>query len=465
MFQEVEQEIKDKTNEELEAILISCLLNKHKNSEDIFLLLSPSDFGSDNNRLIFAAANELRKESKITDAVTLISYIDSNSSFQFNDYNNYIKLLSTKYNYDPNVKAYIEIVKNNSIIRQLKSFGNSLSEINMDVTNNGEILWDLEKRFLDITNSNKTKDVETLSEIMIEYHKKLESMKGRIETLTGTTSGYYELDKITNGFQPEDLIILAARPGIGKTAIALNFLLNAAKEFAEWNLKKDHTEKEKMVLMFSMEMGNNQISERLVSIQSGVDISVNKRGNWNETQWLSNIDAISSLSAYPIYIDDSSNLSIIDIQSKLKQLSINKEVKLIVIDYLQLLKGPNTKSQQVNRQQEVASISRTLKSIARQYNVPIIAISQLSRKIEERKGEYRRPILSALRESGAIEQDADIVSFLNYKVEEDVYNKSDKKNSDVVVEYIIAKHRNGATDSVDLLFKKSIGKYIPISYR
>lgn len=321
------------------------------------------------------------------------------------------------------------------------------------------------KRFLDITNSNKTKDVETLSEIMIEYHKKLESMKGRIETLTGTTSGYYELDKITNGFQPEDLIILAARPGIGKTAIALNFLLNAAKEFAEWNLKKDHTEKEKMVLMFSMEMGNNQISERLVSIQSGVDISVNKRGNWNETQWLSNIDAISSLSAYPIYIDDSSNLSIIDIQSKLKQLSINKEVKLIVIDYLQLLKGPNTKSQQVNRQQEVASISRTLKSIARQYNVPIIAISQLSRKIEERKGEYRRPILSDLRESGAIEQDADIVSFLNYKVEEDAYNKSDKKNSDVVVEYIIAKHRNGATDSVDLLFKKSIGKYIPISYR
>ncbi|MGL5591554.1 MAG: replicative DNA helicase [Mycoplasmoidaceae bacterium] len=464
MFEEENQEIKDKTNDELESILISCLLNNHKNSEDIFLLLSPSDFGSENNRIIFAAANELRKESKISDTVSLISYIDSNQTFQFDNYNNYIKNLSAKYSYEPNIKAYIEIVKNNSIIRQLKNFGKFLSEINMDVTNSGEILWDLEKRFLDITNSMKTKDVETLSEIMVQYHNKLESLKDRVETLTGTTSGYPKIDKITNGFQPGDLIILAARPGIGKTAIALNFLLNAAKELMEINLKKDHTEKEKIVLMFSMEMGNLQISERLVSIQSGVDITVNRRGEWKGSEWLSVSDTISTLSGYPIYIDDSSSLSIIDIQSKLKQLSNNKEIKLIVVDYLQLLKGPGSKVQQINRQQEIASISRTLKSIARQYEVPIIAIAQLSRKIEERKGEHRRPILSDIRESGAIEQDADIVSFLNYLDEESITKNTENKNNDVMVEYIIAKHRNGATGSVDLLFKKSIGKFISENY-
>ncbi len=456
-------EADNKTIEELELILLSCILNSSKDSENIFLMLSPFDFVLMKNRQVFSAAYELRKETKNFDHLSVISFIDSNEDFKFNDYNNYILQIYNKYVFDPGIKSYIEIIKNASIVRKLKSFGNELQNMNMDITNSSEVLWNLEKQFLDITNSKVSKDVESLSNIIQEYQKKIEFLNHREDTLTGTTSGYTSLDKITNGFQPEDLIILAARPGIGKTAISLNFLLNSAKDLMPFNIQREENEKEKIVLMFSMEMGNLQLCERLVSIESGVDISITKRGSWDSMQWLSISESISKLSGYPLYIDDSSNLSIMDIQSKLKQISSNKDIKLIVIDYLQLLKGTSSKGLQVNRQQEVANISRTLKSIARQYKVPIIAISQLSRKIEERKAENKRPILSDLRESGAIEQDADIVSFLSYKESEGLEKNSENFRDGVVVEYIIAKHRNGSTDIIDLFFDKSVGKYMEIS--
>ncbi|MGL4647395.1 MAG: replicative DNA helicase [Mycoplasmoidaceae bacterium] len=450
-----------KTIEELESILLSAILNSDKESETIFLTLTPSDFSVYNNKQIFAASIELRKEQKHFETLSLISFIDSNKDFQFDDYANYIMIISNKYTYDQGIKSYVEIIQNSSIIRRLKAFGKELQNVNMDVINSGEILWNLEKEFLNITNSRTSKNIENIANILLQFQQKIEITKGK-SGLTGTPSGFYNLDKITNGFQPEDLIILAARPGIGKTAICLNFLLNSAKDLLSYNSQKTPDEKQRIVLMFSMEMGNLQLCERMLSMESSVDISVIKRGKWDSMQELSITQAISSLNSYPIYIDDSSSLSIMDIQSKLKQISNNKEVKLIIIDYLQLLKSDHAKNAQVNRQQEVSNISRTLKSLARQYKVPIIAISQLSRKIEERRSENKRPILSDLRESGAIEQDADIVSFLSYKEDNELEKSSTNWKDSVVVEYIIAKHRNGSTAIIDLLFEKPIGKYMEI---
>lgn len=455
----LQEEMLDDDVEIIERNILSSILNNHKDIDDIFMSLMPVDFTSPNNRLMYSASIKLRNEGKMINNFSLISFIKSNNQYHFDGYEEYINEIYALYDFNSNVKGYIEILKVYSISTQLKTFGKKIQDVKLDVTNWKDIIWNLEKEFMEITNAGSGRDVEDMSSIMAEYQAKLKLLKNRSDDLTGTTSGYKNIDKITNGFQPGDLIILAARPGIGKTAISLNFLLNSAKEFAEFNRTKQQSEKEKIVLMFSMEMGSSQLCERLVSIDSNVDITITKRGQWDSIQWDSVSNSISRLSTFPIYVDDSSGLSIFDLQSKVKQLSATKDIKLIVVDYLQLLKATQSGSSQ-NRQQEVATISRTLKAIARQFNVPVISIAQLSRKIEERKGESKRPILSDLRESGAIEQDADIVTFLNY-ADVDGYENSNS-NGTVMVEYIISKHRNGSTGIVNLAFDKRIGKYMEV---
>lgn len=443
----------------MEKNVLSAVMNSHKDAEDVFLLLSPIDFDIPENRILFNTVLKLKSDGKNVDYLSLINFIKNNDKYSFNNFEEYIIDVYSMFNYENNIKGYIELIKINSISKQLNSFGRKLQDLKLDVMNYGDVLWELEKEFLDIVNSKKHREIESISKIIVDYQEKLDLLKKHKTELTGCPSGYSSLDRITNGFQPGDLIILAARPGIGKTAISLNFLLNAAKELYEINRLKDKNEKEEVVMMFSMEMGNEQICERLVSIDSTVDITITKRGQWDSLQWNSVCNSIAKLSILPIYIDDSSNLTISDLQSKVKQISSNKKIRLIVVDYLQLLKAPSGGIGQ-NRQQEVANISRTLKSIARQYEVPIIAIAQLSRKIEERRGEAKRPILSDLRESGSIEQDADLVTFLNYK-DTDSYENSQNGDS-IMVEYIIAKHRNGSTGIVDLFFEKTIGKYIEL---
>ncbi len=305
---------------------------------------------------------------------------------------------------------------------------------------------------MQLVKSKNTSDFFTSDEIAQQYHDKLVTIRSNRGTLTGTASGYHSIDKFTNGFQNGDLIILAARPSIGKTALALNMILNAAKECRG----------DECVVMFSLEMGAEQLYQRLVSCESGIPSTTLRDGSWNENDEYVIYQAIQNIARLPIYVDDSSNISIMEIQSKLKQLQSNKKkIKLIIVDYLQLVQG-STKAG-TNRQQEVSQISRFLKSIARDIDSPLIAIAQLSRKIEERKGSDKKPMLSDLRESGAIEQDADLVTFLNYERDEVDNDKSTDKTKtylqNVLVDFIIAKHRNGATGEVQLFFDKTIGKY------
>lgn len=459
-----EKKINEESVFEIEKVILSHILNKGKYTEDIFLQLQPSDFGQYENRNIFVNLLNFKIEGKDFDVLSLINYYDDNNEMQFNNYRDYIININSKFTHQQNIIQFIDIIKNASIKRKFIDFSQTLNSTNIDIISSREKLWSLEQEFLNITNNKKSKEIESIGKIVQEFSKKLEQISNLDETLTGTTSGFSSIDKITNGFQGGDLIILAARPGIGKTSLAINFLVNAAKDILDDKNDQDN-DKEKIVLMFSMEMGNLQVCQRIVSIESGVEISATRTGKLDSLQTSLVTDAISNLYNLPLYIDDTSDLSIIDIQSKIKQLSNDKEIKLLVIDYLQLLKGAKT-NVNMNRQQEVANISRSLKSLARQYNIPVIAIAQLSRKIEERKAEGRKPMLSDLRESGAIEQDADLVCFINYKD----MNNSDANNSskqdfyNVVVEFIIAKNRNGAIGNVDLVFNKPISKYIDVSF-
>lgn len=447
---------------ETEREVLAIILNKGKDGEEAFLQLNTSDFFDFRTRVIFTALQRFRDEGQEIDLFSLKDYFDNNKEFQFEDYTNYIFGLNEKFTYQQNVKQLIEIIKNNSIKRQLEEFGKQLQDTDLDLLSSKEKLWNLEKDFLDITNNKKSQEAESISKILEEFRKKIDQLINLEETLTGVSSGYISIDKLTSGFQAGDLIILAARPGVGKTTLAVNFLVNAAKELRDKNLEKEKNQKDKVALMFSMEMGKVQICQKIVAIESDVELGNNKKLVLSDHQKMSIENAFSSLNTLPLYIDDTSDLTIMDVQSKIKQLSSSKEIKLVVLDYLQLLKGTKSNSS-MNRQQEVSFISRTLKSIARQYNLPIIAIAQLSRKIEERKGDAKKPILSDLRESGAIEQDADLVCFISPQEGNDVNGVPTGENTlgapNIMVEFTIAKNRNGATGIAGLYFIKPIGKY------
>lgn len=466
---------------EIERIVLSHAMHpRGENVDEIFLQLQSDDFSEYRNRSIFIVINSLRVDGKNTDFLSVLTYFENNPEIQFANFKQYVTEVYSLYSYQTNILQFIEIIKNNSIENKIKEFGQLLTGTKLDVISSKEKLWNLERDFLNITSNKKSKEISVLKSVLKEYQAKLNELRNFKQELTGISSGYPTIDRFTNGFQGGDLIILAARPGIGKTALAINFLVNAAKKLVSdqkeiEEQKEDTTDlNEKRtpgVLMFSMEMSSSQVCQRILSSLSLVNGGTFKTGGFTNYEWASVLTSIDFANSLPIYIDDTGDLSIMDIQSKIKQMSNDKDIKLVVVDYLQLLKG-STKNNQLNRQQEVTLISRSLKSIARQFNIPIIAIAQLSRKIEERRGD-KKPMLSDLRESGSIEQDADLVCFLNYVINETQENKnpinqpynnnsSSITSDDVLVEFIVAKNRNGSTGSTSLMFKKDTSLYLDL---
>ena len=438
----------------LEKEILTTIFNDQNCLQDSMLMLAPEDFSDDYCRMIFSVMSSLHDEGKPVNKNTVISFINDNEHFQFPDWIDSIEQIVNNFYFIDELKTNIELVKNASIKRQLDRFANQIIETKIDFAQYNNQIFDLEKRFVDILNSKRSNQLESIAAIAKEYSAKLEKIYANKKDITGTGVGFKSIDKLTNGFQPGDLIILAARPGIGKTALSLNFLLNAAKD-----IKKNNMQDKEKVVMFSLEMGADQLLQRLVANQAMVNMTTLRTGNWNASEWASISSAVDTISQLPILLDDSSDLSVLDIQTKLKQLkSSGYDIKLVVVDYLQLLKGPRIRGAQVNRQQEVATISRMLKMMARQTNSPIIAVAQLSRKIEERKMEDRRPMLSDLRESGAIEQDADLVTFLS-RVDEDQDEKQGQQSEQQLIEYTIAKHRNGANGDVNLIMLPKYGRF------
>lgn len=438
---------------EIEEKVLAIALNDNKALSDIIFSLQVEDFNNNQNKMLYKAIKKIYEQKNNVDPLVVLNLIEADKDYYFKDFDIIINNIISQYTHSVDLKSYIDTIKNFSIVRNLNKFSKEIQNPNINFENFNDELWNLEKKFLKLLHSKTNNSFLTCEEVAKQYKENLENIKSNRGKITGTSSGFEVIDNFTNGFQPGDLIILAARPSIGKTALSLNMLLNSAKDCKQ----------NEYVVMFSLEMGANQLFQRLVSCESGISSDILRNGNWSSEDEYLIEESIKKISKLNIVIDDSSNATIIEIQTKLKQLYSDgqNKIKLVVVDYLQLVQGSIKNG--VNRQQEVSQISRTLKSIARDIDSPIIAVAQLSRKIEERKGADKKPMLSDLRESGSIEQDADLVTFINYdrdEIDENNTNESTKKYlQNVIVEFIIAKHRNGATGEATLLFEKAIGKY------
>lgn len=440
-----------------QEVLISILANP--NVVDICMsVLSYTDFADERNRVLYKVIYDLYTSTKQINKSIITDFIANNSSYQFSNWQDYLEELSIGFSYEEDLKTNLEIIKNASIKKQLDIFANKIIATKIDFAKYDNQIFDLTTEFMDIIQSKHTNQLANMDQITNSYMEKLIALREKGEDITGTDIGFNNINKVTNGFQPGDLIILAARPSVGKTAMGLNFILRAAKKIKQQG--KEQTDK---VIIFSLEMAKEQLYQRLISMETGVNSSKLRSGQLKELDWINVKQGSSELAKLPILIDDSAGENIVDIQSKLKQLKNNQKynIKLVVIDYLQLLHGPRTKGVQLNRQQEVSIISRMLKLLARELKVPIVALAQLSRAAEG----STIPQLSHLRESGSLEQDADLVCFLHkqddnanklndqndYQIKNpDFDTKLSNANNFKRITFIIAKHRNGITKDIPM---------------
>jgi replicative DNA helicase len=344
-----------------------------------------------------------------------------------------------------NVDYYARIVEEKAILRRLIRTATQIAAAGYagaeEVT---QLLNEAERKILEVSQRRIRGDFVHIKDVLMDTYEQIEHLHFKKSGLSGLPSGFVDLDRMTSGFKGSDLIILAARPSMGKTAFALNVAQNVAVRCGQ------------TVAIFNLEMSASQMVMRMISAEGNIDAQAFRTGNLNEEDWEKLTMAISTLSEAPIFIDDTPGVTVYDIRSKLRRLKAEHGLGLVVIDYLQLISGSGRGGE--SRQQEISEISRSLKLMAREFNVPIIALSQLSRAVEQRQD--KRPMLSDLRESGSIEQDADLVAFL-YR--DDYYNEdSEKKN---IAELIIGKQRNGPVGKVELLFLRNYNKFLSLEMR
>ena len=425
-----------------EKIILSSLLISSKAIEITFRTVKIETFYFQNHQELYKAIIDMDKKEIQIDIITLNSFLQDNGLL---DKVGGIKVLNELVNQVPNLvylEEYIQLVNDKFIRRSLIKLGYEM--INSSYITNIPlefILNNCENELFSLNNQIKPKKISNSAELFSNLFLELKQQFLN-PSLPGLKSGFYDLDLLTNGFQKSDLIIIAGRPSMGKTAFALNITLNVIKQ-----LKVP-------VLFFSLEMSKEQMSYRLLSSETKINTLRLKKGNLYKEDWLGINDSIKDLSTLPLFIDDTSNPSISDIVAKIKQIIFEQnKLGLIIIDYLQLMQ--NSKFKVENRVQELSQITRSLKNIAREFEVPIIALSQLSRSVENRIN--KRPILSDLRESGSIEQDADLVLML-YR--ENYYNsKLIPETNKNTVELIIAKQRNGPIGTIDLKFDPDLTKF------
>ena len=378
-----------------QSILGSILLDK-----DAIITVSetirPSDFYKEAHKIIYESMLKLSNKNEPIDLITLTEELKKQGHLDNVGGISYITSLSTIVPTTSNVKYYADIVKEKSVLRQLIKASNDI--INLGYENSTkveEVLEKAEKRIFDISQEKASDDFKSINEVLVDAYDMIEKLYTNKSDVTGITTGFKDLNKKINGLQRTDLILIAARPAMGKTAFSLNLVQNAA-------LKGDAS-----VAVFSLEMSKDQLVQRMLSSQSHVELKKIKTGTLDENDWPRIIDAMAVLSNVNIYIDDTPGIKISELRSKCRKLTIEKGLDLILIDYLQLMEGEGNNE---SRQQEIAKISRSLKIIAKELNCPVVALSQLSRAPEQRAD--HRPMLSDLRESGSIEQDADIFMFL-----------------------------------------------------
>ncbi len=426
-----------------ESVLGACFLSKYALQKATESLL-PESFYSEKNAKIFTAMIDLEEEKTPIDLTTITSHLKKKN--ELNEVGG-VEYLTEILNFVPtasNVDYYIQNVEETAILRRLIETANDIATegYRTDETVN-EILDSSEKKILSIVKNRKSSEFRSIKDVLLKTQSDLERLSENKSEITGLATGWYDLDKLTTGLHPNEFIIIAARPAMGKTAFALNLATHAAMT------------QDKSVAVFNLEMSAEQLAMRILSSLGQLEGFKLRTGNLMNNDWKRINEAVSQLSNTNLVIDDTPGITIGEIRAKCRRLaSSEKGLSLVIIDYLQLISGG--KNYGANRQQEVSDISRSLKTLAMELNVPIIALSQLSRSVEGR--EDKRPLMSDLRESGSIEQDADIVAFL-YR--DDYYNKEARTEDNTSIsELIIGKHRNGPTATIELLFKKNTSTFL-----
>ena len=427
-----------------EAVLGAILVNPEVLTK-VVETLKPESFYKPAHKFVYEAMLQLFNSNERIDIVSVSDVLSYNSKLETVGGRAFINDLSYKTITTSNIEYYARIVQEKAVKRALIRAGSEIVSFGYDMNPIDESLESAEKLIFDIASKKATTDLSHIKDLVLNTYEKIEYRYEHKDELLGLRTDFYELDRLTNGLQKSDLIILAARPSMGKTAFALNIAQNVAI-------------KEKVpVAIFSLEMSKEQLVQRMLCSQAEVDTQRLKTGNMQSKDWDKLASAMNDFANAPIFIDDTSGCTLTDIRAKCRRLKMEqKNLGLVVIDYLQLMEG----SGREERMQQISAISRGLKTLARELDIPVIALSQLSRAVESRTD--KRPMLSDLRESGAIEQDADIVMFIYrdeyYKKGEDD-DETLKAASKGESEIIIAKHRNGPVDTVKLLFQDNITKF------
>jgi replicative DNA helicase len=432
---------------DVEEAVLGALLLERDALTSVIDILKPDSFYKEANKLIYIAVIELFDRSEPIDLITVVNQLRSKGELELVGGAYYITELTTKVSSAANIEAHARIVSEQSIKRELISIASEIhKDAFEDATDVFELLDKTEQKLYQVSESNIRKNYADMRTLIGMAITELNEKKGQAEGLTGVPSGIYALDQVTSGWQKSDLIIIAARPGMGKTAFVLSAMRNAAVQF------------DKPVALFSLEMSAVQLVNRLISSEAEIESSKLRTGKIEDWEMEIIHKKIAPLSKAKIFIDDTPGLSIRELRTKARRLKAKNDIQMIIIDYLQLMTAEgNGKGGSGNREQEISAISRALKGLAKELEVPVIALSQLSRQVEATAD--KRPQLSHLRESGAIEQDADIVGFLYraeyYKIEADEEGNSLKG----IGEFIIAKHRNGSLETVKMRYINNFTKF------
>jgi len=429
---------------EIEKSLLGSILIDPESFVKVADKLHESDFFEVNHQKIYQAILQLYEKNQAIDTLTLANVLKNNKNIDLVGGPAYLAELT---NYVPSashIEEYADIVIQKSFRRKLIQVSSEISEIsNNENQDLSDLIEETETKIFNISQNHVDQNIVSLETILAESFDRLDNLHKDKNKIRGVPTGYKDLDNKLAGFQKSDLIILAARPSMGKTALALNLAHNIAIKTKE------------PVLIFSLEMSKEQLVDRILAMESGVSAWALRTGNLTDKDFEKIGNAMGVLSETPIFIDDSPGITISELRTKARREAHKKNLSLIIVDYLQLMSGGNRYSNSSNRVQEVSEISRSLKIVARELNVPILALSQLSRSVENRSPQI--PQLADLRESGSIEQDADVVTFI-YR--EEYYNpETTRKN---ITDILIQKHRNGPTGKVELFFDTEKQKFLSI---
>ena len=436
---------------ELEEAVLGALMLDNEALSDTIDILKPEYFYKMEHQKIFDSIIVLFNESKPVDILTIIEQLKKLGELENIGGAFYITQLTNNVASSANTEYHARIIVEKFIQRSLIQISSSIIKDSFDETIDVfDLLSNAEQELFSVTEGSLRKSYSKMSELISSAINNIEELKNKEDGLSGVPSGFSRLDRVTSGWQKSDLVIIAARPGMGKTALALSMCRNIAI-----NHKTP-------IGIFSLEMSTDQLVNRLISSESEIPSNKLRKGNLEEYEFVQLHEKIKDLAEAPIYIDDTPGLSVFELRAKARRLVKNHGVKIIIVDYLQLMTAGGNKIG--NREQEISTISRSLKGIAKELKIPVIALSQVNRGVESRTSTSKRPILADLRESGAIEQDADIVTFIYRPEYYKIYEWENSDDSRGQAEIIIAKHRNGPLDNIRLKFINTLAKFSDLDY-